>query len=208
MTTMGFALDVDQSPEFSHELLLLFSAPLIDESGLQLGDRYPGFELEEEIEILREAVTHSPARFQINTEPATLERIRRTFARTFRPLILHFIGHGNTFDTNKTALVSADAIGRARSISTNEFLRLIGSSTPPCQLAVLNCSQSDALARALISAGVAHVVAVNARAQVLDAACHVFAKHFYPAIFKGQDVQSAFEAARAAVNEDDRMRLC
>lgn len=63
------------------------------------------------------------------------------------------------------------------------------------------------MARALTSAGVAHVVAVDAHERVLDAVCHVFANHFYPAIFKGQDVQSAFEAARQAVNENDRIRL-
>jgi len=207
MATTGFVLEVDQSAEFCNELLLLFSEPLIDASGRHFGDQYPGLQLEDEIEILREVAGHSPARIQINIAPATSDRIRQTFARDFSPLILHFIGRGIQFDTETTALVAEDAVGRAKVISVNDLLRLLDSLTPPCQLAVLNCCHSGAFARALTCAGVAHVVTVNAPERVFDAACHTFAKHFYPAIFSGQEVQSAFEFARAAVYEDDRVRL-
>jgi hypothetical protein len=83
---------------------------------------------------------------------------------------------------------------------------LVGRSTPPCQLAVLNCCRTEEFASALTRAGVARVVTVDARERVLDTASHTFAKHFYPAIFHGQDVQSAFESAREAVYGDDQLR--
>jgi hypothetical protein len=44
--TMDFVLEQDQSPEFCNELLLLFSEPLIDQSGQPFSDRYPELQIE------------------------------------------------------------------------------------------------------------------------------------------------------------------
>jgi hypothetical protein len=90
-------------------------------------------------------------------------------------------------------------VGIAKPFSKIDFQQLLGNlRRPPCQLAFLNACHSEGVAAELLTAGVAHVVAINAADTILDEAACCFAKRFYRTLLQRNTVQESFEDGRKA----------
>ncbi len=143
---------------------------------------------------------------EITVKVATTQTLLEVFANRFKPLIIHFIGHGMT-SSNGTALVLEDKVGIARPFTEDDLKTILDSRRePPCQLALLNACHSEGLANALIKSGVSHVIAVNAEDTILDIAARCFSRHLYQALFNGILVVDSFLQSRKAVKIADELR--
>ena len=192
----------EKGKEFRNEILILISAPLLTEDGQPVTSLSIQREIDEIVEVLEKiAVT-----VEITVKVATTQTLLEVFANRFKPLIIHFIGHGMT-SSNGTALVLEDKVGIARPFTEDDLKTILDSRRePPCQLALLNACHSQGLANALIKSGVSHVIAVNAEDTILDIAARCFSRHLYQALFNSTLVVDSFLQSRNAVKIADEFR--
>jgi formylglycine-generating enzyme required for sulfatase activity len=194
----------EQDNCFSNQILILFSAPLLNE------DLSPveNLSLQKEIDAIAsvlEEISH-PIAVEIVVKVATSQTLQDVLSNRVKPLIIHFIGHGMR-DGDSTALVLEDEVGITRSFSESELeIALSNHQQPPCQLALLNACHSEKLAQAFVKAGVFHVIAVNAEDKILDVAARCFSRRLYQALFNQDEIINAFLSSRNAVKLDDKLR--
>ena len=190
--------------QYKNEILILISAPLLNEDFEPQED----LAIQKEVDRIIDILNDLPIKIEveINVKIATTESIIEAFSNRLNPLIIHFIGHGMMIE-EETALVLENPVGIARPCSAMELRNLLGTRVkPPSQVALLSACRSEGLARELLSAGVAHVVAVNAADQILDISAPCFARTFYAALFSGKSVQSAYEQGQSAMMVDDKLK--
>ncbi|MBD2514720.1 CHAT domain-containing protein [Nostoc sp. FACHB-973] len=196
--------EIDYHTDLDNTILILFSAPLLDEylSPVQ------NLSIQEEIDaiaLVLENISH-PIAVEIVIKIATSQTLQDVLSHRVKPLIIHFIGHGMK-DGDSTALVLEDEVGITRYFSEEELaIALSNQQQPPCQLALLNASHSEKLAQAFIKAGVPHVIAVNAEDKILDIAARCFSRRLYQALFNQDSVVNSFLLSRNAVRLDDQLR--
>ncbi|GAB1544051.1 hypothetical protein NUACC21_67270 [Scytonema sp. NUACC21] len=203
-----FKPGVEQLPEqgnsFSNQILILFSAPLLDEDLSPVENLYIQKEIDEIASVL-EDISH-PITVEIVVKVATSQTLQDVLSSRVKPLIIHFIGHG-TREGDSTALVLEDDVGMTRSFSEEELeIALSNQQQAPCQLALLNACHSEKLAQAFVKAGVSHVIAVNAEDKILDVAARCFSRRLYQALFNEDSIANAFLVSRNAVKLDDKLR--
>jgi len=176
-------------------ILTLMTAPLVDRNGRPLSR----LNLERETRQLRQRLREIDRAATLRVELATPESITRLLLQ--HPFdILHFSGHGTSGE-----LAFEDGKGGLFPLRAGELKRLIApgqGGRAPFRLAFLSACRSASLAPALIEAGVPHIVAVDARASVADAAGAAFARNFYPALLAGRSVAEAFEMGKSGVRVD------
>lgn len=190
--------------EFRNEIVILVSAPLLKENEQPVANLSIQKEIDEIVATLRKI--RRPIRVEIIVKVATTETLLEVFSNQFKPLIIHFIGHGAILREG-TALVLEDKVGKARPFSEEDLATALGSrKEAPCQLALLNACHSEGLAEALRKAGVSHVIAVNAEDTILDLAARCFAKHLYQALFNENTVLDGFLQSRNAVKLSDELK--
>ena len=193
-----------QDNSFSNQILILFSAPLLNENLLPIENLSIQKEIEEIASVL-ENISH-PIAVEIVVKVATSQTLQDVLSSRVKPLVIHFIGHGMT-DGNSTALVLEDEVGIARSLTEEELeIALSNQKQPPCQLALLNACHSEKLAQAFVKAGVFHVIAVNADDKILDAAARCFSRRLYQALFNQDSIADGFLLSRNAVKLDDKLK--
>ncbi|WP_143288183.1 CHAT domain-containing protein, partial [Calothrix rhizosoleniae] len=189
---------------FSNQILILFSAPLLNEDLLPIEN----LSLQEEIDAIAsvlEDVSH-PIAVEIVVKVATSQTLQDVLSHRIKPLIIHFIGHGMR-DGDSTALVLEDEAGMTRSLSEEELeIALSNLQQAPCQLALLNACHSEKLAQAFVRVGVSHVIAVNAEDKILDVAARCFSRRLYQALFNQDSVINGFLSSRNAVKLDDKLK--
>ncbi|HLP88466.1 MAG TPA: SUMF1/EgtB/PvdO family nonheme iron enzyme [Nostocaceae cyanobacterium] len=194
----------DQDNSFSNQILILFSAPLLNEDLLPIED----LSIQKEVEAIASAledISH-PISVQIVVKVATSQTLQDVFSSRVKPLIIHFIGHG-MIEGDNTALVLEDEVGITRYFSEEELkIALSNQQNAPCQLALLNACHSEKLAQAFIKAGVPHVIAVNAEDKILDIAARCFSRRLYQALFNQDSITDAFLVSRNAVKLDDKLK--
>lgn len=215
----GVKEGTEQDNSFSNQILILFSAPLLREDLLpnSLPGRKPtpttvspveNLAIQEEINAIAsvlEDISH-PIAVEIVVKVATSQTIQDVFSNRFKPLIIHFIGHGMREGGN-TALVLEDEVGIARHFTEEELeIALSNHQQAPCQLALLNACHSEKLAQAFVKAGVPHVIAVNAEDQILDIAARCFSRRLYQSLFNLDSVINSFLLGRNAVKLDDKLK--
>ncbi|WP_414581023.1 SUMF1/EgtB/PvdO family nonheme iron enzyme [Scytonema sp. PCC 10023] len=189
---------------FSNQILILFSAPLLNE------DLSPveNLSIQKEIDaiaLVLEDISH-PIAVEIVVKVATSETLKNVLSNRIKPLIIHFIGHGMR-DGDSTALVLEDEVGMTRSFTEEELaIALSNQKQPPCQLALLNACHSEKLAQAFVKARVSHVIAVNAEDKILDVAARCFSRRLYQALFNQDSIANSFLLSRNAVKLDDQLR--
>lgn len=194
----------DQYNSFSNQILILFSAPLLNEDLLPIEDLSIQKEVEAIASVL-EDISH-PISVQIVVKVATSKTLQDVFSSRVKPLIIHFIGHG-MIQRNDTALVLEDEVGITRNFSEEELeIALSNQQQSPCQLALLNACHSEKLAQAFVKAGVSHVIAVNAEDKILDIAARCFSRRLYQALFNLDSIANAFLVSRNAVKLDDKLK--
>ncbi|BAY21197.1 hypothetical protein NIES2100_09470 [Calothrix sp. NIES-2100] len=200
----GIEKVTEQENSFSNQILILFSAPLLNENLSPIEN----LSLQEEINaiaLVLKAISH-PIAVEIVVKVATSQTLQDVLSHRVKPLIIHFIGHGMR-DTETTALVLEDEVGIARYFSEEELaIALSNQQQAPCQLALLNACHSEKLAQAFVKAKVPHVIAVNAEDKILDVAARCFSRRLYQALFNQDAIADAFLVSRNAVKLDDKLR--
>ncbi|MFM6154369.1 MAG: CHAT domain-containing protein, partial [Sphaerospermopsis kisseleviana] len=193
-----------QDNSFSNQILILFSAPLLNE------DLSPveNLSIQKEIDAIAsvlEDIFH-PIAVEIVVKVATSQTLQDVFSTRVKPLIIHFIGHGMKAE-DSTALVLENEVGMTRSFSEEELeITLSNQQQVPCQLALLNACHSEKLAQSFVKAGVSHVIAVDAEDQILDVAARCFSRRLYQALFNQDEIVNAFLVSRNAVKLDDKLK--
>jgi CHAT domain/NB-ARC domain len=189
---------------FSNQILILFSAPLLNEDLSPVENLSIQAEIDA-IALVLEQVS-DPLAVEIVVKVATSQTLQDVFSSRNKPLIIHFIGHGMRAGDG-TALVLEDEVGTTRSFSEEELsITLSNRQQPPCQLALLNACHSEKLAQAFVKAGVPHVVAINAEDKILDVAARCFSRKLYQALFNQDSIANAFLVSRNAVKLDDKLK--
>ena len=126
----------EQDNSFSNQILILFSAPLLDEDLLPVEN----LSIQQEIDaiaLVLEEISH-PLAVEIVVKVATSQTLQDVFSSWVKPLIIHFIGHGMR-EGDSTALVLENEVGMTRSFSEEELkIALSNQKQAPCQLALLN----------------------------------------------------------------------
>ena len=181
----------------SATILALLAGPLLDEQGRPLAR----LDMERECRQLQERLGEIERAATLYVELATPESILRLLLRQSFDL-LHFSGHGGSGE-----LAFEDDSGGLFPLDGATLQKLIApGGKAPFRLAFLSACHSASVAPALVEAGIAHVIAVEAQAGVLDAAATAFARNFYPALLAGHSVAQAFQIGRAGVAADVRLR--
>ncbi|MDJ0798412.1 MAG: SUMF1/EgtB/PvdO family nonheme iron enzyme [Calothrix sp. MO_167.B12] len=189
---------------FSNQILILFSAPLLNEDLLPIEN----LSIQKEINAIALALEDIsyPIAVEIVVKVATSQTLQDVLSHRTKPLIIHFIGHGMR-DGDGTALVLEDEVGMTRSLSESELeIALSNLKQPPCQLALLNACHSEKLAQAFVKAGVSHVIAVNAEDKILDVAARCFSRRLYQGLFNQDFVIDCFLVSRNAVKLNDKLK--
>ena len=194
----------EQDNSFSNQIMILFSAPLLNE------DLSPveNLSIQKEVEALALVLEEipQPIAVEIVVKVATSQTLQDVLASRMKPLIIHFIGHG-TREGHDTALVLEDEVGMTRALSEKELeIALSNQKQVPCQLALLNACHSSKLAQAFVKAGVSHVIAVNASDEILDVAARCFSRRLYQALFNQDSIADGFLVSRNAVKLDDKLK--
>ena len=192
-----------QDNSFSNQILILFSAPLLNEDLLPVEN----LSIQQEIDaiaLVLEEISH-PLAVKIVVKVATSQTLQDVFSSRVKPLIIHFIGHGMR-EGDSTALVLENEVGMTRSFSEEELkIALSNQKQAPCQLALLNACHSEKLAQAFVTAGVSHVIGVDAEDKILDVAARCFSRRLYQALFNEDNIADAFLVSRNAVKLDDKL---
>ncbi|MDW8070182.1 MAG: CHAT domain-containing protein, partial [Anaerolineae bacterium] len=174
-------------------ILALVSEPLVDAAGnpvARLG-------LEREMRRIRQQLTNlgraGVLQFCIATPGNLLAALCHGPAD-----VLFFSGHGNTGE-----LVFEDGRGGVYPMDVPHLRALFAPlGGPPCRVAFLSACRSASVAQALLTAGVPHVVAVDAAQPTMALAAQAFVTHFFPFLAAGRSVCQAFDAGRVAVFTD------
>ncbi len=200
----GLESVTEQDNTFSNQILILFSAPLLNE------DLSPveNLSIQKEIDAIALVLEDipQPIAVEIVLKVATSQTLQDVFASRVKPLIIHFIGHGMR-EGDSTALVLEDEVGMTRALSEEELkIALSNQKQAPCQLALLNACHSEKLAQAFVQAEVPHVIAVNAEDKILDMAAQCFSRRLYQALFNQDAVADSFLVSRNAVKLDDKLK--
>ncbi|MEM8718617.1 MAG: SUMF1/EgtB/PvdO family nonheme iron enzyme [Cyanobacteria bacterium P01_G01_bin.39] len=200
----GVEAVAEQDHSFSNQIMILFSAPLLNE------DLSPveNLSIQKEIEAIALVLEEIPQTIavEIVVKVATSQTLQDVLASRVKPLVIHFIGHGAR-EGNGTALVLEDEVGMTRALSEAELeIALSNQKQAPCQLALLNACHSSKLAQAFVKAGVPHVIAVNAEDKILDVAARCFARRLYQALFNQDAISDSFLVSRNAVKLDDNLK--
>ena len=178
----------------------------------------PPLNLEGEEDVLRRAVEPAVAAKRVTT--MTLGRGQATWlglrdtVKSFRPHILHFVGHG-VFDSQTpgagklgSIILETDA-GKTFFLPAPQLAELLGDEQ--IQIAVLNgCDTGTAarneaissLAEGLTNAGVPAVIATMR--EVMDDSAMLFSREFYRALCAGEHVEGALAEARKALSVERR----
>lgn len=165
-----------QDSDYTNELLILISAPLLSRDGAPV----TALNIQEEIDVIVDTLAdvRDPLSLKVSVKIATRETLLKVFSDKNRPLVIHFIGHGMVLDQSY-GLVLEDHSGLSRPLSREDLRSMLKDlEHPPCQLAVLNACHSEGMSRELLDSGVPHVVAINADDRILDVACQSFSRLF------------------------------
>ena len=194
----------DNKTQYKSEIVILVSAPLIAEDFSPVEGLSVQQEIDEIVAVIEEIEAN--VAIEIIVKIATTESLLQVFAMSSRPIIIHFIGHGMQTDQG-IALLLEDAVGKAKPFTSQDLNDLLAERPyPPCELALLNACHSEGLANSLITAGVPHIIAINAEDTILDVAARSFAKNFYQALFNTYSIINAFYHSRSAVKVNDDLK--
>jgi hypothetical protein len=177
------------APSAGLRVLYLMAQPLVDHAGLAVPRLALGRERDAVVRWLRE--TEAPV--EIRFEVAAPERLQELLLGDWD--VLHFSGHGSP-----EGLLFETETGRGRLLRPEELGRLlVRGERPPVSLVTLSACHSASSANAVATAGVRHILTIDAEQALLDDAAIRFAAAFYGALARGFLVSDAFEEGRKAV---------
>lgn len=180
------------SSEEKNRITVLFSNPLVwmDKDGLHPISETPNFEEERNmlVQCLREAKRDISLTFDVATDD------RLHAASTRRCGCLHFSGHGCP-----QALLFEDGLGGAHFLEEDQLRDRVHAE--PFKFVFVSACHSGLIAKALVKAGVRHVVCCDVDKKLQDDAALKFTHSFYYALAEGFTIQAAFEKGQEAVSK-------
>ena len=194
----------ERDNSFSNQILILVSAPLLDEILSPVEDLSIQKEVDAIVKVLKDIP--QPIDVEVVVKVASSQTFQDVLSSRLKPLIIHFIGHGINEGEN-SSLILEDAVGIARKFSEEDLnIAFSNQKVAPCQLALLNACHSARLAEAFVKVNVPHVIAINADDRILDEAARCFSRRLYQGLFNLESVQNCFIDSRNAVKLDDNLR--
>ena len=186
-------VNATEGKQRSHVIVAVPSAPLKAEK----------LDVPGEYERLRHALLSvTPSLTLARTRPATLLCLSSLAAR-FRPVIVHFIGHGGFSQEDGTPFLQfekedgdvcyVDAETMARSLKGNTNLVVLNA----CSTAQVRDIRKKSFAQTLVDHGVPLVIAMQD--EIADEAAVLFSRVLYGLLAAGEGVQNALEKSRAAL---------
>ncbi len=166
--------------------VLIVAASPLDQDRLRLGA---------EVRDIRQSLTRSRNREKWtieSNEAITVDDFRRALL-DFRPVVVHFAGHGEGSD----GLCFEDAEGNTNSTDAAPLAKLFHHFKNDLKCVVLNACYSNVQAE-VIRSEIDYVVGM--RAAVNDEAAAKFAVAFYDALFAGTDFRTAFDLGCTALD--------
>jgi hypothetical protein len=152
---------------------------------------HPLLQLDQERRAIDRVVHHSAGdtRLEVRTADAVrLDDLQPTLMR-YRPVVVHFSGHGHPND----GIQVVDEFGQARSVNTTALSNLFSHLNDGLRCVVLNACYTDKQANEIAK----HVpCVVGMRRQILDQSAITFATGFYRALAHGLTIRKAFELAQ------------
>lgn len=168
--------------------ILFMGATPTDEDTLRLG---------EEIREIRDSLRKNDQdkTFDFKDEPAVRTSDIQQLLIQYKPLILHFSGHGSGDD----GLVFEDAMGNGALVSNDALDGVFNVFKTCVQCVVLNACYSDVQAQ-IISKHIPYVVGMPH--DIPDDSSISFSKGFYTAIGVGKSYEEAFEIGKNQMKID------
>jgi len=181
-----------------------------------LGDYgLPALDAGQEIQRIQKALQPRESAGEVKTDvlPHAIAADLREKLRTFRPHVIHFIGHGG-FQDDQGMLVMEDDEGKTRFVSDRQFREFfLGADDAKlvilnaCQGATSRTREAQSSARALtglapqvVRRGLGAVVAMQY--PIPDKVALSFAREFYRALAQYYPVDAAVTEGRRAVYQD------
>ena len=169
----------------------------------------PALDASREIDWIQEALRQREDAGQVKTDvlPHAIAADLREKLRTFRPHVVHFIGHGG-FQNDQGMLVIEDDERKTRLISDKQF-REFFLGADDAKLVILNACQGatqssvralSGLAPQIVRRGLSAVVAMQY--PIPDKVALSFAREFYRALAEYYPVDAAVTEGRRAVYMD------
>jgi hypothetical protein len=154
-------------------------------------------------QALREAAYAKDVDVELKVGIATVKALQS--AMTLGARVVHIAGHGH-----EKFMMFEDGHGGARALEPQALQRLVSAGAGrrhTCRLVVLNSCSSEANGRALVAAGVEHVVAVaqdQNNGKISDHAGIAFCQAFYRSLANMDSVRKAFDMGCAAARKEMR----
>ena len=190
------------SKKYMLHIAHLASAPLVAQRDDRGAPEAVGqLDLTREKRMLLEALRESRRSVSMRFDTATSDNLIRVL--TLGAKALHYSGHGV-----ENRLVFEDGYGKAHFLQSDALGALLRAggglaTTRPASTALrfvfVSACHSQAAGEAFAAAGVPHVVAVQRKKAVSDAASCLFAHHFYLALLGGKTVRDCFDISQAAI---------
>jgi hypothetical protein len=175
-----------------------------------LGDYgMPALDVEQEIQRIQKALQPREAGGEVKADvlPHAVAADLREKLRTFRPHVIHFIGHGG-FQDDQGMLVMEDDERKTRLVSDKQF-REFFLGADDAKLVILNVCQGATQSSARALAGLAPQVVRRGLGAVVamqypipDKVALSFAREFYRALAQYYPVDAAVTEGRRAVYQD------
>ena len=154
-------------------------------------------------QALREAAYANNVDVELKVRFATVKALQSSM--TLGARVVHIAGHGH-----EKFMMFEDGHGGARALEPQALQRLVAAGAGrrhTCRLVVLNSCSSEANGRALVAAGVDHVVAVaqdQNNGKISDHAGIAFCQAFYRSLANMDSVRKAFDIGCAAARKEMR----
>ena len=169
----------------------------------------PALDAGQEIQRIQKALQQREAGGEVKTDvlPHAVAADLREKLRTFRPHVIHFIGHGG-FQDDQGMLVMEDDERKTRFVSDRQF-REFFLGADDAKLVILNVCQGATQSSARALAGLAPQVVRRGLGAVVamqypipDKVALSFAREFYRALAQYYPVDAAVTEGRRAVYQD------
>eukprot|EP00743_Colponemidia_sp_Colp-15_P010511 GILK01011582.1.p1 GENE.GILK01011582.1~~GILK01011582.1.p1 ORF type:complete len:1383 (-),score=265.40 GILK01011582.1:214-4362(-) len=168
-------------------LALLFACPLVYRDPLsQSLVCVEELDIEAEQMLLQSALVEANKQVRLRIETATVENLGTLVQQGAE--VVHLTGHAHVGGS----LLFEDGRGGGQLIDRTSLQDLFAGRQHSVKCLFVSCCYSYEVAEAFVTAGIAHVVAIQREQRVLDAAARKFAHAFYLSLFTGKTILQAF----------------
>ena len=192
-------------------IIFLFASPLIANFASSSSMNLPQLNFNKEFEVIEKALEESRIQINYQRTVATLDNLPDVLIRN--PFVLHFSGHGVKNNIESIGSEAAIRTGEGDMLlfedskwwgvllSEKNLKSILERWRTDIKLVVVLSCHSEFIGNIFYNAGIPHVVWIQEKEKISDAASIIFASAFYKLLFGGNscNICQAFEGAKAAV---------